>query len=404
MPNFKYSVRDKQGKLVTGMMEADSETAIANHFTAMGYIPISIQEVSPPKEIKLFKGAGKVKLEELNLFTRQLVTLQRAGIPLLASLDALKEQVQNPTFKKVIQQVISDVEGGSALSQALERNPSVFNKLYTSMVRAGESSGQLDALLERLAQLGEDELVMHSRIKSATRYPIIVISTLVIAFMLIVGFVLPKFSSLYSSLNVALPLPTKILLAISEYVRSYWWLIILFFIGVYIAFKRLLTIPVIRVFWDRLKLKMYIFGPLNLKISMSRFTRVTAVLLKSGLPVLHVLDLVKGTVGNVIIQGAIDQIKKGVTEGKGLSDPMRDTKLFPPMVIQMVASGEVTGKIDDLLLRIADFYDSQVDYTLKNLTSLIEPILIFVLGGMILTIALAIFLPMWNMMQVFKGG
>lgn len=402
MPTFKYKVRDKFGKAVSGVITGDTKETVAKHLEAMGYAPISIDEVKELRAIKFLKFFDKVSLEELNLFTRQLVTLQRAGLPLLLSLGALREQTSNACFKSVIREITTDIEGGNSLSVALSNHPNIFNELYVNMVKAGEAAGTLDDMLERLAQLGEDELLMRSRIKSAVRYPMIVVVTLVIAFFVIVGFVLPRFAALFAGFKITLPLPTRILLGTSVFMKRFWFLVLIVIIGGIIGFLRFINSKTGRPIWDNFKLKVFVFGQLILMITMSRFSRVTAVLLKSGLPILHILDLVKKTVGNVIIERSIEHIKSSVAEGKGISEPMKVSRLFPPMVVQMVAIGEETGKIDELLLRVADYYDSQIDYTLKNLTTLIEPILIFFLGLMVLVMSLAIFLPMWNMVQLFR--
>jgi type II secretory pathway component PulF len=365
----------------------------------MGYTPISIEELRQIKALNVFK---KVSLDELNLFTTQLLTLQRAGLPILLSLSAVNKQTRNEYFNSVIQQVITDIEGGGGLSSALANHPDVFNDLYVNMIKAGESSGALDDMLQRLAQLGEDELLMRSRVKSAVRYPMIVVATIFIALFVVLGFVIPKFATLFSSFKVQLPLPTRILLGLSGFITKFWFLVLIMIAGAVFGFIKFINGKQGRPIWDRFKLKLYVFGQLNLMIIMARFCRVASILLKSGLPILQILELVKKTVGNVIVERSIDNIKDSVAEGKGISEPMKVSALYPPIVVQMVAIGEETGKVDELLMRVAEYYDSQIDYMLKNLTTLIEPILIFFLGGIVLVMSLAIFLPMWDMAQLFR--
>jgi len=341
-------------------------------------------------------------LEGLIMFTRQLVTLQTAGLPLLMSLSAVKDQTESKMLKNIISQLVLDVEGGSSFSEALARHSDTFDDLYINMVKAGEISGTLDEVLERLAVLTENQLEVRAKIKSATFYPIIVLSTLALAFIAIITFVLPRFADLFSRFNVELPLPTKILLGINFVVRKFWYIIIAAAAALIALFRAYIKTGPGRIMWDMFKLRVPIFGPVVLKISMSRFARVTSSLIKSGIPLLQVLDMSSKTTGNLIVARAIDNIKKAVNDGKPMNEPMKVDRLFPPIVSQMVAVGESTGKLDQLLLRVSDYYDRQVDYTLKNLTTAIEPILIFMLGGMVLTMALAIFLPLWDMIQVFK--
>jgi MSHA biogenesis protein MshG len=257
-------------------------------------------------------------------------------------------------------------------------------------------------MLQRLAQLGEDELLMRSRVKSAVRYPMIVVATIFIALFVVLGFVIPKFATLFSSFKVQLPLPTRILLGLSGFITKFWFLVLIMIAGAVFGFIKFINGKQGRPIWDRFKLKLYVFGQLNLMIIMARFCRVASILLKSGLPILQILELVKKTVGNVIVERSIDNIKDSVAEGKGISEPMKVSALYPPIVVQMVAIGEETGKVDELLMRVAEYYDSQIDYMLKNLTTLIEPILIFFLGGIVLVMSLAIFLPMWDMAQLFR--
>ena len=270
------------------------------------------------------------------------------------------------------------------------------------MVKAGEASGLLDEVLERLANLGEQQMQTNAKIKSATMYPIIVIATLLVAFGVVVTFVLPRFAELFTRFDVELPMPTRILLGVS-YVVQHWWHLLAFCVAALVfILKKYINTRQGRILWDSLKLNVPIFGPLVLKIVMSRFTRISSALIRSGIPLLQVLEMASKTVGNVVVGAAINKIRGFVNEGKAMNEVMKNDKLFPPIVTQMVAVGESTGKLEQLLLRISDYYDAQVDHALKNMTTIIEPILIFCLGGMVLVMALGIFLPMWNMVQVFR--
>lgn len=402
MATFRYKVRDKFGKALTGVMNGESKDSTARSLESMGYTPVSIAEQRQINPLGMLKVFNKVSLEEVNLFTTQLLTLQRAGLPILSGLNAVNQQTNNKYFNSVIRQVMTDIEGGSSLSSAFSNHPDVFNELYVNMIKAGESAGTLDDILYRLSQLGEDELLMRSRVKSAVRYPMIVVGTIFAALFVVLGFVIPKFAALFSGFKVQLPLPTRILLGLSGFFTKFWFLALIMIAAAIYGFTRLINSKKGRPVWDSFKLKVYIFGRLNLMIIMSRFCRVTSILLKSGLPILQILELVKKTVGNSIVEQSVDNIRNSVAEGKGISEPMKISGLYPPIVTQMVAIGEETGKIDELLMRVAEYYDSRIDYMLKNLTTLIEPILIFFLGGVVLVMSLAIFLPMWNMIQLFR--
>ena len=403
MPNYRYKGRDKFGKPLNGVMTGENENAIALKLTELGLVPISIVETREAGPVaKFFSPAIRIKSSDLNIFTRQLATLQKAGLPILLSLSALREQAQNKIFKEVIGSIMRDIEAGSTLSGALGKYPRIFNPLYINMVITGEATGDLDQVLERLATLNEHDETLRLRIKSATRYPIMVAVAMVIGFILLTTLVIPRYAKLYQDYTTALPLPTQILLGINYAVSRFWWLLIIAGIAAYLFFKQYITTKTGRVAWDNFKLKVPIFGPLILKLSISRFTRVTGTLMHSGIPVLKIMDISAEFTDNQIISKAIINIKNNVAEGKGMSEPMKVSGLFPPIVTQMVAVGEETGKLDELLIHVSNYYDEQVDFAVNNLTSLIEPILILVLGLGVLFMALGIFLPMWNLMSIFR--
>ncbi|MFC1708647.1 type II secretion system F family protein [Candidatus Omnitrophota bacterium] len=404
MPNFKYKARDKFSKLVTGVTVADSKDLAAKKLKDMGYIPITITEARESSADKVFKKFKKVKLDELNVFTRQLYSLQKAGLPVLVGLEAIALQVKNQYFKFVIQEVARDIRAGLSLSTALGKHKQVFNEVYVNMIKAAETGGMMTEVLERLTELIEQEIDTNSRIKAAVRYPMIAFFVLCLGFLIVVTFVIPRFAAIYSKFNADLPLPTKILIGINLTITKYWLIFIVVVAALIYGFIRFINSAKGRPIWDNFKLKIYIIGPLLSMLIMSRFARVTAILMKSGVPILEILGLAASTSGNIIIARAIQQIKDSVSQGKGMSEPMKLSGLFPPVVIQMVSMGEHTGKVDSLLLSVADYYDRESGYMIKNLTTYIEPILILVLGVMVLGMALGIFLPMWNLIRVFKGG
>jgi type II secretory pathway component PulF len=318
------------------------------------------------------------------------------------SLKTISDGSINKNLKDIIGQVVRDIEAGANLSSALSKYPVVFRPLYVNMIKVAEASGTLEQALQRLTTLGEYEEKFRSRIKAATRYPIIVVIAIVIGFLILTTLVVPRFAKIYSQFTTALPLPTQILIWLNLAMMRYWWALIITAGICIFVFKKFINTEKGRVLWDNFKLKIPVFGPLELKLIMSRFTRIMGTLMKSGVDLFQVLDLSSDGVGNVIVLRTIGNIKKSVSEGKGLSEPMKLSGIFPPIVVQMVSVGEQTGKLDELLLHVSNYYDAQAEYTVSNLTSLIEPVLILVLGCAVLFMALGIFLPMWSLMNLFK--
>ncbi len=403
MPNFRYKARDKYGRAASGTIELEDRETVSSYLKNTGFTPVSIEPAAGVSAAALFiLKYKKVNLENLLIFTRQLVTLLSAGMPILMSLEAIKEQTQDKKLKGIVVEIIKGVKAGTDLSYTMSRYPEVFDNLYINMIKAGEAAGILDSILDRLATLIEYQIETGEKIKSATRYPIIVVTTLVAAFLFVVTFVLPRFAELFSRFDVALPLPTRILIAINFIIKNYWYFVAFVLAFSIFILKKYIATKNGRQLWDYIKLKCPIFGPLILKITISRFTRTSAALIKSGIPLLQILDMSSQACGNTVVSDAIYKIRAAVNEGRPMHEGMKATRLFPPIIMQMIAVGENTGKLDELMLRISDYYDRHVDHTLKNLATSIEPILVFCLGGMVLTMALAIFLPMWNIMQLFR--
>ncbi|MBT9538051.1 MAG: type II secretion system F family protein, partial [Nitrospirae bacterium] len=344
----------------------------------------------------------KVKDEDLIVFSRQLATLVTAGISFIRSLDTLSEQTKSRKLRKIIEEIRREVEGGSSFSDALAKFPKVFSPLYISMVKVGEEAGVLDDILNRLSSLLEHDATTRARVKAATRYPVIVVISMIIAFFVLTTFVVPKFASLYQSAKVELPFPTLVLIFLNKAIRTYWPLLLAAIAGVIFAFRGYIRTPSGRWNLDKFKLRVPIIGSVVEKTVMSRFARIFSTLYSSGIPMLHALDIVAGTLGNIIIARAVEVIKESVREGKGLAVPMASTMVFTPMVTQMVAVGEETGALDDMLTKVADYYDLEVEYAIKNLATTLEPVLLVFLAGGILFLALGIFLPIWDMMKVMK--
>lgn len=402
MPNYHYKAYDRQGRAMKGEMVAESSRAVSTALTAQGYIPVT---VSPMKSAPSFFEqwfSPSVKLTELNVFTRQLWTLLKAGLPLQTSLISLRDQARNETLKKVIVEIITDLEAGSSLSNALLRHPRIFQPVYVGMIKVGEVSGRLDDVLYQLAEIGQFEAETREKIKAATRYPILALASIIMAFILVVTFVIPKFSSLFGQFKAKLPFPTRILLGLNDLVRHDWLLLLLALGATLFAFRYWVDTPRGRYHWDWFKLKVPVFGPLTFNLMMSRFAKILSILLTSGIPILQALQIVSDTIGNVVLQKAVLAIQQSVNEGKRMSDPMKHSGLFSPMVVQMVAVGEQTGKTDELLNHVAGYYEEQANFMIKNMTTLIEPLLIMILGGMVLMLALGVFLPMWDLTNVVQ--
>lgn len=401
MTTFAYEARDRFGKLIKGTIGDESVQAVSNRLQAAGFIPVRIERNLTTKGFSI-PFLDRVKAQELNLFTRQLLTLQRAGLPLLAGLRVLEEQCVNPFLKKAIIHIIIDIESGLSLHESLARQPKIFNTMYVNMIEAGEVSGRLDDILERVAILGERNNETQMKIKSALRYPMLTFIAMAAAFVAVITLVMPRFVDLFAQFKTQLPLPTRILLGIDNIARHHW-IEAISVIGITVFFlRRYVNTKGGKRRFHSMILKLPIFGPLLKEIYMSRFSRNLSTLIQSGLPALQAMELAGNAVDNVVIKEAADGIQESVKEGKGMSEPMKESKLFSPMVVQMIAVGEETGKIDELLNYVADYYDKETDLKVKDLTSLIEPMLIVFMGGLVLLLALGVYLPMWNMVNLFK--
>jgi len=405
MPQFSYRVRNYEGELITGQAEARDRGSLEKNLEGQGFIPISVSEISETFDIKRFNALfERVTPEDLIIFTRQLGTMYRAGIPFVRSVRAVSDQTGSESLKKVMKIVRADVERGESFSNALSRHPKVFDELYVSMVEAGEAGGVLDDILARLSTLLEKDAEIKSKIKSATLYPKIVVGALIAAVAILVTFVIPKFAVLYGNFKVALPLPTRILVSISVFFSKYWYLMAIVAIGSVFSFRFFIKTGIGRAWWDRLRLKFPVFGPMSLKASMSRFSMILGTLVSSGIPILLAMEISGRSVGNVMISAEVERVRNEIRGGRPLATPMEESGLFPPMMTQMVSVGEETGKLDEMLLRVADHLSTEVDYTIRNMSTLLEPMLLSVIFGMVLFLALALFLPMWDMVKFAQGG
>ncbi len=401
---FAYKVRDRGGKLVSGTLEADSQAAVSNKLRQMGFAPILIEEhkTSMAKmEIKLPWG-GKVKQKDLAVFSRQFATMINSGLSLLRSLNILSEQTENANFARVIAEVRSDVEKGMSLSQAVAKHPKVFKRLYVAMIRAGEIGGVLDSVLLRLAENLEKDLTLRQKIKSAMTYPAVVFCLVILIMIGMLIFVVPTFKNLYRDLGGDLPLPTRVLVALSDRAKQFWYIVAALMIGSFVGLRRWVNTEKGRGRWDALKLRAPIFGQLVHKSALSRFSRTLSVLMRSGVPILQSLEIVQETVNNVVVSNAVRDVAASVKEGESIAKPLERHEIFPPMVVQMIAVGEETGALDTMLAKISDFYDQEVEATVEALTSLIEPVLIAVMGVVVGGMVVALYMPMFNIINLIE--
>jgi type IV pilus assembly protein PilC len=401
---FQYKVKDKTGKLVEGSLEAENAQLVVSKLRSMGYVPIEIQQqggTTLQRELKL-PFADRVKLKDVAVFSRQFATMINSGLSLLRSLSILAEQTESKPLAEIANQVRMDVEKGSSLSQAMSKHPKAFSRLYVSMVRAGEVGGALDSVLMRLADTIEKQVELRRKVKSAMTYPLVVavlVLTIVTAMLL---FVIPMFQGIYKELGGTLPAPTQLLINISNICRKLWYVIFLVEIGGAFAFRRWINSEEGRKQWDAIKLKVPIFGALVRKTALARFSRTLSALVRSGVPILESLDIVADTAGNYVVANAVRDTQAAVKRGDPLSKKLEDHPVFPPMVVQMMAVGEETGALDEMLDKIADFYDQEVEATVDAMTSLIEPLLIVVMGVCVGGMIISLYLPMFNIIKLIK--
>jgi type II secretory pathway component PulF len=403
MPSFNYKARDKDGSLVTGSLEAASMEETETSLDRLGLIPIKVAIAGRSFRLPYLKRYfEKVPQQEIIVFSRQLATLFGAGVPLTKALSTLERQSGVAPFRRIVKTLREDIEAGSSLAAALRKHPSVFPELYASMIEAGEAGGILEEVLRRLASMLEKNSENRARIRSATLYPKIVVVGLAIAVVILMSFVVPRFSQLYSSFRIDLPLPTRVLIAISDFALMYWYLFLSVAIAVYAALKAFLRTERGKDLWDRYVIKIPVFGPIILKSVLSRFSRVLGSLYRSGLPILQSLDIVSRAVDNRLIAAEVKRIEAEVRAGKPLSMELGRSGQFPPMVVQMVAVGEDTGNLEEMLEKVSEYYDQEVASSIRNLASTLEPVLLAFIFAIVLFLALAIFLPMWDIIKVVK--
>ncbi len=407
MARFEYKGRDAKGDAVSGELEVANQGAAASELSRRGITPIKIAELAEKSagmaSINISFGKKKASLDELIIFCRQMNALTRAGIPIIRAMKGLADSTTSEVLKETLLDVSSRLESGINLATSMQAHPDVFSELFISMIHVGENTGQLEDAFLQLSKNLELERDTRKRIKQATRYPTMVVSAIFIALLIVNLFVIPKFAAVFKKFGADLPLPTQVLVATSNFCLDYWWLMFGLIIGAIYAFKQWVKTEHGHHEWDRRKLNFPIVGILFEQIALSRFTRNFAMMLGSGMPITHALAIAAEASGNKFIGQRILDMKIGIERGDSLLRTARGTEIFTPLVLQMMAVGEETGAIDSLLNEVADFYDEEADYSLKRLSEAIEPILIVAMGGIVLVLALGVFLPIWDLGQAAMG-
>jgi type IV pilus assembly protein PilC len=402
---FDYKVRDQAGNLVEGSLDGDSLPVVVGRLRQMGYLPVA---VTPAKgqglktEIVIPGFTDKIKPKEVAVFTRQFATMVDSGLSISRSLAVLAAQVENKYFAAKLREVHEDVEAGLTLSRSLAKHPKVFDHLYVSMVEAGEAGGSIDIVLKNTAAALEKEVELSRKIRGAMTYPIVVVSVIGLIFIVMMTVLVPIFKKLFISLGGKLPAPTAALISVSNTLASWHVLVVLLVLGLGIFFfRRWIKTPEGRLTWDKFKLRPPVFGALTHKAALSRFASTLSSMLSAGVPALEALDIVSKSSGNALFEQAVLHVKAKVREGKPFAEPMRELdSVFPVLIVQMVEVGEQTGALDEMLARVAEFYNDEVDQTVDNLTSILEPFLVVVMGVVVGTIIICLYLPMFDYIKL----
>src|ERR1700694_5960343 len=396
MPDYKYQGTSRSGGSVSGVMTASNKTELASLLKRQQITPTKMSEKG--KEFNMPQFGGGVNAKELAVFTRQFSVMIDAGLPLVQCLEILASQQENKFFQKVLTNTRSMVEGGATLSTAMRASPKVFDGLYVNMVEAGETGGILDIILQRLSTYIEKNVKLQRAVKSALVYPVGVLTVAGGVITLLLWKVVPIFATLFTGLGVTLPLPTKIVIALSNFIGSYFGLLILVgLVGGIIGLKIWYGTPQGKYILDSVILKLPVIGLLMRKISVARFTRTLGTLIASGVPILEGLDITARTAGNAVVERALQQVRRSLEEGKSLTEPLRDSEVFPGMVTQMIAVGEQTGAMDAMLQKIADFYEEEVDAAVKDLLTALEPVMIVFLGVIVGGVVISMYLPLFSL-------
>jgi type IV pilus assembly protein PilC len=390
---FAYKAKDSKGKLLEGIVEADDQRGAINKIKAQRMSVVEINEAKKKSGFKFSKP--KVGTKDIVIFSRQLSTLVSAGVPIVQGLNILETQAENPAFKEVLTVLKTDIESGLSIADAMAKHPAAFEELYVAMIKAGEVGGILDIILERLSGFLESAEALKAKVKAALMYPAIVSLAAGGITVFLIAFVIPIFKDIFAGFGQELPLPTRVIITLSDFLRNNAILLILGVGGSVYGFKKYIKTDKGREKLDEISLKVPVFGILLKKVAIAKFSRTLGTLIKSGVPILQGLETVAKTAGNKTIERAINASKESIKEGGSISEPLKKSGIFPPMVIQMIGVGEETGGLDNMLEKIADFYDQEVDTAVKGLTSMLEPIIMIIMGFVIGTIVIAMFMPMF---------
>jgi general secretion pathway protein F len=405
MPVYEYRGLSAEGKKVKGIIDAPSPRMARSKLRSLHIFPVDIREEISKFQVAedpLAKLFVRVCPQDISIITRQLATLLEAGTPLVSALDAIIEQTDNHAVKKVIAQVREEIKEGRSFAHALDKHRKVFSDLYVNMIRAGEESGALEGVLLRLADFTENQILLKNRIRAALAYPLImtIIGAGVLIFLL--AFVIPTVTQVFEEMGQTLPLPTRILMAISNLFKGYWWLIIIGFVFLIVGIRRFLQTPKGALRWDRAKLRLPLFGGIIVRGAVARFARTLATLLQGGLPILDSLDIVKTVVNNQLLAQAIEETKAEVREGEGIAPSLKRSGLFPAIVTHMIATGEGSGNLEEMLAKVADAYEAEVQTKVTALTSILEPLIILAMGVVVGFIVISILLPIFEMNQLVR--
>lgn len=403
MATYIYTVRDRAGKSISGSLEGDSTATVSAKLRQMGYIIIKLSEKTEGLNIQIGGNRPKkVKSKHLTVFSRQFATMVNSGLSLTKCLSILSTQSESPGLRAIVSEVQKDVEGGQSLSDSLGKHPKAFPPIFVNMVRAGETGGVLDEVLMRVAEHFEKENTLKAKIKSAMAYPVAMFSMSMLILFAMITFVVPVFVNMFARMGGELPLPTKMLVMTSDFIRSRWYAVLLGAVGAVWGFRTYKATKSGKYRLDSIKLHLPVFGKLFVKIALAKFTRTFGTLISSGVPILSALDIVADTAGNEVIAEAVKKTRSGIKEGETISKPLAESAVFPAMVVQMIAVGEETGALDSMLNKIADFYDEEVSASVDALTSLIEPLMIALMGMIIGGIIISLYMPMFKVVTLIK--
>jgi type IV pilus assembly protein PilC len=397
---FEYTARSQTGQIQKGQLDVPTRDDVSAHLRKNRLILVSVREA--PKQIKLSVGGTRIKTRDVVIFTRQFATMINAGLPLVQSLNILASQTENKALAEITRAVVYDVESGNTLADAFSKHPKAFPPLYVNMVAAGEAGGILDTILLRLATFLEKNDALVRKVKGAMIYPGVIISVAVIAITILLVFVIPTFQTMFASANLELPLPTRVVIAMSDFLIGYWWAILLALGGAVFGIRSYYATAAGRLQIDGLLLKAPVLGDVIRKSAVSRFTRTLGTLVSSGVSILEGLEITAKTAGNQVVHNAVMESRQSIAGGETIAAPLEKSKVFPPMVISMIAVGEQTGGLDEMLSKIADFYDEEVDVAVSALLSLMEPAMIVILGVIVGGMVIAMYLPIFDMMNAVQ--